>query len=523
MHSLDRPMSITVVRALTWLVVVALGLSCSAPNPAYQAATKGPTDAPSLGEDSPAGGGAGGAGAPDAGIDAIAPGIDAAITPGIDAAIAPVVDAAPPNMPRDTSTGPIDGPLVGSDAVPIDATDVVAMTPPDLLCVDVCIDPSTLRSCSRGNTPCSVGCSQTGGAHCQVIDPPAGGITASDLEAPGTTAITIAASTTLHSDTGQIDGVRDAGVGVVSGIGFRIGDGIGVFTFTNLAVAANVTLTLVGPNAVALVSSSDIRIGGIIDARGTCIGTAAGPGGGAGGAAFMPGTGPGAGTGGKGSHDDASGGSGAGFGAPGGKGGASSGQPSPSGGGTYPLVRLRGGSGGGGGGGPLGGPGGGGGGAIQLAAKGGVTIAGGGGINAGGCGGRAAPDDGGGGGGSGGAIVIEAPMIVVAARGVLAVNGGGGGGSDSGSQDGVSGQLGEARSAGGSGASLAPGGNGGASITLAGDPGGNAKNAGGGGAGVGRIWLNSATGAATIEAGAVLSPRLTDPATTTVQGKLAVR
>jgi hypothetical protein len=509
-------MDMIVVRALAWLTVVALGLSCSARNPAFNAATSGPTDATSVGEDPPAGGGAGGAGARDASIDA-------AIAPGSDAAIAPGSDAAPPNMPRDTSTGPIDGPPVGIDAVPIDATDVVAMTPPDLSCVDVCIGASTLRSCSRGDTPCSLGCSPAGGAHCQVIAPTAGGVTASDLEATGTTAITIGSSTILHSDSGQIDGVRGPGVGtLVNGIGFRVGNGIGVFTFANLIVAANVTLTLVGPNAVALVSSSDITVGGIIDARGTCTGTAAGPGGGAGGAVFMPGAGPGAGTGGKGSHDNASGGSGAGFGAPGGKGGASSGQPSPAGGGTYPLVKLSGGSGGGGGGGPQGGPGGGGGGAIQLAAKGRVTINGGGGINAGGCGGRAAPNDGGSGGGSGGAIVIDAPTIVVAARGALAVNGGGGGGSDSSSKDGVSGQLAEVRSAGGSG-SAAPGGHGGASITLSGDPGGNAKNGGGGGGGVGRIWLNSATGAATIEAGAVLSPRLDDPATSTVQGKLAVR
>jgi hypothetical protein len=424
---------------------------------------------------------------------------------------------SPPDLAGDgLPTVPVVGPPPGGPDAEAPPSDLAS-------CVDRCVDESTLLSCRDGQRACALGCSDAGGPHCRAIIPGGGGVAPADLGVAGVLPITIATSTVVHTDTGAIEGIRPAGASsIANGIGFRMADGIAVFTTAGLTIAPGVVVTVVGPNPVAFVSSGDITVSGIVDARGTCEGTQAGPGGGVGGELQAAGAGLGGGSPGRGVHDMSSGGAGAGHGAAGGSGGPGSGQPAPAAGGSYPMTKLAGGSGGGGGGGTRSGLGGGGGGAIQLVAGGKVTVSGG--INAGGCGGKSASDDGGGGGGSGGAILIEAPVVVLASGAVLAVNGGGGGASDGGG-DGRPGDLSAQRSVGGTAADNngAAGGRGGASVTLAGEPGGQGSNGGGGGGGAGRIVLNSLTGAATLDPAAVLSPSLTDPASATVQGKIQLR
>jgi hypothetical protein len=390
------------------------------------------------------------------------------------------------------------------------------------LCVDSCLNDATLRSCTAGDTVCPLGCSTVSGAHCRAYVPAGGGVVAGDLQATGLGVLTIAASTTLHSDTGEIERLRTGGTGTVAGIGFKVSNGIGVFTTAGMVLAPGATLLLVGSNPVAIVSTADVTVGGVIDARGTCQGTAAGPGGGLGGERAAPGTGQGGGAAGRGVHDDASGGSGAGHAAPGGRGGSGRIQVGTPAGAVYMMPKLIGGSGGGGGGGTFSGVGGGGGGAIQLVARGKITITGG--VNAGGCGGKLGVDDAGGGGGSGGTIVIEAPEVALVGPAILAVNGGGGGGGDAG-RDGQSGLLAALPALGGlsDDTSGGRGGQGGASFSLAGDAGQNGLNGGGGGGGVGRILLRTTSGQAVIALNAILSPRLGDPMSAAVQTKLEVR
>jgi hypothetical protein len=389
-------------------------------------------------------------------------------------------------------------------------------------CVDSCLDENTLRSCSMGDRTCPLGCSTVSGAHCRAFVPSGGGVAPGDLEGTDLGILTISASTVLHTDTGEIERVRPVGNGTVAGVGFRVSSGVAVFTTGGFVLAPGATLVLVGPNPVALVSTTDVAVGGVIDARGTCIGTAAGPGGGLGGERAAPGIGTGAGAAGRGIHDDSSGGSGGGHAAPGGRGGAGAVQVGTPAGAVYLMPKLTGGSGGGGGGGTASGVGGGGGGAIQLVARRMVTISGG--VNAGGCGGKLGVDDAAGGGGSGGTILIEAPTIALQGTAILAANGGAGGGSDSGS-DGQNALLSGVPALGGlsDDDNGGRGGQGGASSSLAGAPGQDGRNGGGGGGGVGRILLRSMSGQATLSPAALLSPRLGDLMSPAMQTRFDLR
>ena len=148
-----------------------------------------------------------------------------------------------------------------------------------------------------------------------------------------------------------------------------------------------------------------------------------------------------------------------------------------------------------------------GGGAVQIVAGGEILIGSAGVISAPGEGGG----NSGGAGGSGGAILLEASTIKV--LGTLAANGGGGN---------VFKGLSRAQQ-GNASATRAPGieataGSGGAGVDVDGTAGsvaaGDANSAGAGGGGVGRIRLNTASGAATIDSAAVVSPALTTPCAT---------
>ncbi len=385
----------------------------------------------------------------------------------------------------------------------------------------VCVE-TTLRTCtSPGSLPtdeaCAWGCSSAGQPHCAKLQPHGGGVTPTDLDpSPGLGDITINTQT-IDSDSGEISNVRPAGTGLINGIEFHVANHVGVFRFNKLTLQGLVNVR--GINAVALVSVTRIDTVAEIDVRGTCSGTAAGPGAQPGGNDDTAGPGSGGGGAGATTGGTCTGGGGGGGGAAGGRaggatnGGASFGDPT--------ITTLRGGGGGGGGD----GEGGGGGGAIQLAANGTIRIEGlgvAGGINAGGCGGRGASDCGGG-GGAGGTILIEAPIIELS-NSVLAVNGGGGAGGKDG-KDGGDSHLSATKAGGGSAGSVTggKGGDGGARGSLAGQSGEDRAQSGAGGGGVGRIRFYTYTGSIVINLGTTLSPSLIDNNTSTTRGAASVQ
>lgn len=387
-----------------------------------------------------------------------------------------------------------------------------------------CASADVLRTCNEPgvdpiDTVCAWGCLEAP-AHCGRLVPAGGAVTSDDLAADPQLVDVTVDTVTINSDTGAIGpaltptSIRGAGEGVVDGIAFETRGTASVFRVGSLAIDGPVTVT--GSHAVAVVSAGAIRVNAVVDMRGTCTLTTAGPGGFPGGPAGEAAGGSGAGMagttinegGGGGGHGGAGGAGGRPFGA-GPSGGASFGMPD--------VAQLVGGGGGGGGASvSTGGAGGGGGGALQLASNTRIEIATGGGINAGGCGGKAAPgaqNGCGGGGGAGGTILLEAPVITIG--GTLAVNGGGGaGGSDSG-QNGQAGALARSAASGGAGAAGGVGGAGAAAADINGSAGAGAMRSGGGGGAIGRMRFHTRAGSATIEAAAVLSPSLDDGTTTT--------
>jgi hypothetical protein len=397
---------------------------------------------------------------------------------------------------------------------------------PSTCTVDTCAG-NVLRVCNTAgmfeDQTCSVGCSSTGAPHCASVVPQSP-ILPADLNASGLVPIVLAVTTTVHGDTGAIDGIRSANVSATTreinnGIAFHIANGVSIFSFASLKVDDAIVVHLVGPNAIALVAAGDVELIGQVEAR-SC------PSGGAGGAApatgGQSGTGQGFGT--VGSQVNTSGG-GAGHGDKGGHGANDMAVANEAAGGAIygvaSLNPLSGGSSGAGGSFagsvPVGGRGGAGGGALQLVAAGKVVLGGGnqpGGVNAGGCGGGqgaggGATGSGGGGGGSGGAILVEAAAIEIRSNGGLAANGGGGGsqgGSGSPQYNGGDASLSSMRAAGG----FDGGGRGGAAGAPLGESYDFVTNSGGGGGGAGRIRLNSASGSATLPASYILSPGLND-------------
>jgi hypothetical protein len=401
-------------------------------------------------------------------------------------------------------------------------------------CVEVgatCVGSELHRCVTKDSLPtvepCAWDCVDAPSPHCGTVVPGGALLPADLVDDPRLQDITVDAEA-FNSDDGTISGVRPAGPGYLAGIEYLKRGNVGVFRVRNLTLDG--AIAVAGTSAIAIVALGTITVSGAIDAQGPCTGSAAGPGGTRGGSGGTKAPGTGGGNGGLGGGGACSGGAGGSYGALGGSGGSSTAQqvqPAPGMVTANPTIAmLVGGAGGGGGGGDVGsrGQGGGGGGAIQLFALGGIVFTTGS-INAGGCGGN--PGQGnscGGGGGAGGAILLEGRTITLASGTKLAVNGGGGGGA-SGGGAGEDGQLSLARAAKGAsgGGQSGEGGSGGASDGLAGLPGQSVANVpGGGGGGVGWIRLHTLSGSAAIN-GALLSPRLTDPATTTTQGKLTLQ
>lgn len=415
------------------------------------------------------------------------------------------------------------------------ATTVDAVEPdiaPDAsVCADLsatCAGDSTLRTCSAvgelpTDTTCNWGCIDATAPHCGELVPTGGVVTTQDL-APDAALLDqdISATITISTSTGAMGVVRPAGTGVINGISFEVRGGIGIFRFKSVAFHGGVVLTGTAP--VAFVADGAIVVDTLIDARGTCLTTSAGPGGNQGGNAS--GNGQGLGGGGRGNNagaTDASGGGGGGFGAlgsNGGNGNAANGGTRGNSFGDLAITTLVGGGGGGGGGRQgAGGVGGGGGGAVFLASNTSIRIETGAGINAGGCGGFGAQnsDGGGGGGGSGGAILLEAPVVTL--DGGLGVNGGGGGAGGS-ADNGENAPLISAAN-GAISAVDGNGGNGGAGTTFSGTVGENDSPAGGGGGAVGRIRINTRT--SMVDGVGLTSPPFDALGTSTTRGSAVVQ
>jgi hypothetical protein len=412
-----------------------------------------------------------------------------------------------------------DAPL--ADAIP-DAIPCASLT-------SQCVG-DTLRTCKTvgslpTDTPCAWGCSSASTPRCLQLVPSGGGVVPADLDPdPTLAAVTLLGATTIDANTGAISGIRPPGPDVINGVGYTVRGNVAVFRFASLTV--NGPVTLIGTKPIALVAIGDITIANIVDARGGCLTVAGGPGGFPGGIPASPAGGSGGGGVAVQGAASASGAGGGGHGVAAGSGGIGTTDPVAGGaagaafGDDTITVLLGGGGGGGGLSGTAGGPGGGGGGAVQLAANGSIAINSGG-INAGGCGGHHH----GAGGGAGGTILLEAVQVAIATGAAIAVNGGGGGGggvASGGATDGAMASLDTARALGGAGSTISPvggaGGLGGASGAVGGDNGTNNVDGGGGGGAVGRMRINTRAGAASIAAGAVLSPSLSEAKTTTTQG-----
>ncbi len=390
-----------------------------------------------------------------------------------------------------------------------------------------CVNDDTLRTCSAAgamavDTACGWGCTSTGVARCLTLVPQGGMLEPEALDPdPAVGSTLINGAITINTTSGAIEGIRDAGEGVINGIRFTNSTrGGGVFTFGSLVVEET-TVSVIGSQPLILVALDGATINGTLDLRGTCAANAAGPGGSTGGAASANGMGPGGGLAGSGDKRGASGaghGTSGGGGGNGGAGGPTSGGPAY---GDATITILRGGSGGGGGGGGggfLGGFGGGGGGALQIASNRDIAIDGV--INVGGCGGKGGTSvSSGGGGGSGGTILLEGAHVAIG--GTLAANGGGGGAGDSG-MPGESGRASRIVALGGASSNGSSGGDGGAG-TVAPQPGGDATAAGGGGGAGGRVRINTRSGAASIALNAVMSPAFTDISGPATQGIAATR
>ena len=407
--------------------------------------------------------------------------------------------------------------------VDIDAPDAG----PCMAASSTCAGTNTLRTCDGPgaiptDTACAWGCNTTVLPRCNQLAPSGGVLMPADL-APtaGITDVVIDNGTTINTDTGEITGVRVAGMGLFSGIKFEPRTVGGVFTFQSLTVSASLVAIGSRPLVIVALDGVTISTGGALDLRGTCTTNVGGPGGGTGGqsgADAAPG-------GGQGGVTNEMGGGGGGYGnagARGGNGGAGSGPPGGPPYGNAAITPLVGGAGGGGGGDAVGGGlGGGGGGAVQIATNGDVVVNQGGAINAGGCGGKSTTaNDSGGGGGAGGAILIEA--VAIAIHGTLAVNGGGGGAAEGGNPGG-NGASSRLQAVGGNGAE-GGGGDGAAGSDLTADDGlDGGANAGGGGGGLGRIRLNTRSSAVIVGVSGVMSPNFGDGGTTATQGTAAVQ
>ena len=384
-----------------------------------------------------------------------------------------------------------------------------------------CADANMLQVCKLDGSGhdaiyCTLGCGSMPSPHCKQVAP-TGLAPISDFNAAGLNDTTLGTANILHTDTGQIEGgLRAASndptsLSVSSGIGFHVvssgGNAVGVFVFGKLNVSGS-PLKIVGTHPAVLLVRSDVTITAI-DVSADQTMNIPGPGGFSGGTPAVPkGLGPGGGLGGN-QNIFFGGGGGSGHGDHGGAGATIMNATGGLGGASYDtltLALLRGGSGGGvsAGGTSNGGAGGG---AIQIVSQTSIAIAGG--IAAGGAGGRGNKDSSCGGGGAGGAILLEAPMVVIGDSGYLVTGGGGGGGLSNGNAAGNSNMENFVGLGGLCGAGHCGGQGGYSALTFGGNGTVDGQTAGCGGGGVGRIRINTLTGASTLSMdGALFVPTI---------------
>ena len=313
-------------------------------------------------------------------------------------------------------------------------------TEPDAA-IDACPDSTCLGNDLAGcgsRITCALGCSAVTVAHCETMVP-SNNVSPSLLA--GAVADLAGDKFDFDTDDGGIRAanvtIRANGTGVISGIGFTIQDGMGIFTFNSLSSTVSDNWSGHGANSLVLFAATTITLAGDLDLGANA--NIGGTGGFDGGASLSVGTGC-RGRGGSWTQAQiGEGGGGGGGRTAGGNGAPSNGATFGAGGAmctNYPSITpLRGGNGGGAAGVDAatspdtvhGGVGGGGGGAVALVAMESIMLSGTASIAVPGGGGEtAASGDGGGGGGGGGAILIESPVVTVS--GALTANGGGGAG-----------------------------------------------------------------------------------------------
>ncbi|HWU85796.1 MAG TPA: hypothetical protein VN253_00870, partial [Kofleriaceae bacterium] len=218
-----------------------------------------------------------------------------------------------------------------------------------------CAGDDVLRTCTGvGQLPtdeaCAWGCTTVGAPHCAQLLPEGGVLESTDLlPDPELRLTTISDPVTVNTDDGSIlPGIRDGGPGVKNGIRFESRGGVGVFSFGGLVVTGPVSV--IGGLGVALVAGGDITVNGVIDLRGDCVGSHAGPGGRPGGGPGTAAAGATGGGGGRAGGNATSGGGGGGWGGDGGTGGKGNALTGGAPGMRQPVLAMMGGGGGGGGG-----------------------------------------------------------------------------------------------------------------------------------------------------------------------------
>jgi hypothetical protein len=356
-----------------------------------------------------------------------------------------------------------------------------------------------LTTCDAGgtsetSTTCALGCA-TDGTRCLSFEP-SNGLGPALTAAANEPAVTIPDGATINTDTGEVK--TSGGISIpVNSLAVAQGSGTiraligGSFSIGNVVVS--------GSNPLAIVSSGDVKLDGVLDVSANASTN------GSGAQLAAPCTGHAAGAGGSGGGNATAGGDG--------------GQPEPA---TTPRAAggaaqvgfepLVGGCPGGAltSGGSTVSDGGGGGGAVQIVSLTAITVVGG--VDVGGGGGGYN----GGGGGSGGNVILEAPRVRFSAGGLFA-NGGSGGACSAAGNDATR-DLNVAVGAGPCGTTLLKsfGGSGGTTSSSPGlgghvttDPGGG----GGGAVGRARIATRDGTfdaGAATLSAAVTMATLTTN-------------
>ena len=196
----------------------------------------------------------------------------------------PVTDAPGDLTGFDAPDTLVDATMI--DATMIDATMIDAMADASVdACVPSCTG-STLDRCFGPTLQCSLGCSTSGGAHCERVIP-ANGVPVDFVDSVSVATTVTGGIAIFNTDTGEITGVvtRTAGAGVNANIRYEQVGSLGVFAFAGFAVDPSGEVRFFGSRPAVFYAGGDLSVGGKIDLSGGCYGitaSCAGPGGGVG-------------------------------------------------------------------------------------------------------------------------------------------------------------------------------------------------------------------------------------------------